>query len=72
MKRQQLTTDILECPYCTSDNVEVRQMGHYKDTPMLICFACQRGANFVSPQVIWTPELQKQKVRTDFSPEPAF
>jgi hypothetical protein len=51
LKRPQLNADILECPYCQSDNVEPRQVGHFVNTLLLICFKCQRAANFVGPTI---------------------
>lgn len=71
-KVKQLTTDVMICPYCNSDNCEVRQAGHFVNTLLLICFKCQKAANYTGPTVKWTPQLGKEKVRTDFSPEPEF
>lgn len=67
--RLQLTTWELECPYCQSKQVEVRQMGYFVNTLFLFC-ACGRWANFKGPEVIWTKRLQDEKVRTNFKPDP--
>lgn len=72
MKRPLLTADTLECPYCQGDDVTIKQQGHFVNTLMLICFPCQRAANFTGPEVIFTPELRRLPVRTDFRPEPEF
>jgi uncharacterized protein YbaR (Trm112 family) len=64
--RPMLTSDVLACPYCKSDEVEVRQMGYAVNTLMMICFICTRAANFRGPDVAWTKELQQMPVRTRF------
>jgi transcription elongation factor Elf1 len=65
-----LTAYVFECPYCQSENVVVRQMGHFVNTLMMFCAMCERVANFRGPEVIWTKELQEQKVRDRFEPYP--
>jgi transcription elongation factor Elf1 len=70
-KRPQLTADEIACPYCGSENCVVKQMGHFVNTLQLICFVCQRAANFRGPEVIFTKALEKQEVRERFE-EPAF
>jgi hypothetical protein len=45
-------------------------MGHFVNTLMMFCAMCERVANFRGPEVIWTKELQEQKVRDRFEPYP--
>jgi hypothetical protein len=49
--RKMLWADVLQCPYCMSDNCEVKQMGYFVNTLLLICYKCQRAANFRGPDL---------------------